>query len=89
MRSDDDLADRVGALERQLDTLREEIQAQIVDAAHQLRDDSAFIKPFWKSGAEHMGEHALDKASRKIFLWIATGLIGAFLMWAGSTKFWI
>lgn len=88
MRENDDLADRVAALERQLDTLCTELDERIVAAAHQLRDDSAFIKPFWKSGAEHMGEHALDRAGRKVFLWLATGGAGALLMWAGSTRFW-
>lgn len=86
--ADDDLADRVAALERQLDVLREELQAQIVDAAHRLRDDQAFIGPFWRKGAEHMVEHGIDRAGRKIFLWIATGIGGAVLMWAGSTRFW-
>jgi hypothetical protein len=83
-----DLADRVASLEKQISTLRAELQGQIVDAAHKLRDDSGFIGPFWRQGAEHMGEHVVTRAGRKVFLWLATGGAAALLMWAGSTRFW-
>ena len=86
--SDDDLAARVAALERQLETLRAELDERIVAAAHRLRDDSGFIGPFWRTGAGHMGDHMITVAGRKVFLWIITGVAGALLMWAGSTRFW-
>jgi hypothetical protein len=86
--TDEDLAARVAALERRLDDIRNELQEQIVTAAHKLRDDSGFIGPFWRSGAEHMGEHVVTRAGRKVFLWLATGGAAALLMWAGSTRFW-
>jgi hypothetical protein len=83
-----DLESRVAALEQQLKSLREEMDERIVLAAHRLRDDSGFITPFWQKGAEHMGEHAITRAGRKVFLWLCTGIIGALLMYAGSTRFW-
>ena len=84
----DDLANRVAALEEQVRTLRSEVRGQIVEAAHNLRDDDEFVGPFWRKGADHMGDHIVTRAGRKIFLWIITGVIGALLMWAGSTRFW-
>jgi len=79
-----ELEARVAALERQL----EELDDRIIAAAHKLRDDSGFIGPFWRGGADHMGDHMLTRAGRKIFLWVLTGLAGWLLLWAGSTKFW-
>ena len=79
-----ELEARVAALERQL----EELDDRIIAAAHKLRDDKGFIGPFWTGGADHMGEHVLTRAGRKIFLWVITGLAGWALLWAGSTKFW-
>ena len=82
------LEHRVETLEREIEQLRDELDERIVVAAHRLRDDSGFIIPFWKNGAGHMGEHLITMAGRKVFLWIVTGLLGALLMWAGSTRFW-
>ena len=79
---------RVESLEREIEQLRDELDERIVVAAHRLRDDQGFIGPFWRTGAGHMGEHLITVAGRKVFLWIATGLLGALLMWAGSTRFW-
>ena len=84
----DDLIARVAALERQLEILRDEMDDRIVAAAHRLRDDQGFIGPFWVGGTKHIGDHMVTVAGRKVFLWILTGVAGALLMWAGSTRFW-
>ena len=84
----DDLAARVAALERQLEILRDEMDERIVAAAHRLRDDKSFIGPFWTGGVDHVGDDIVTRAGRKVFLWIVTGIAGALLMWAGSTRFW-
>lgn len=85
---DHDLRARVEALEELVATMRDEMDERIIVAAHKLRDSKDFIEPFWQKGAGHMGDHMLTVAGRKIFIWIATGIIGALLMWAGSTRFW-
>ncbi len=81
----DNLDERVEMLERQLVVLREELRREIKQAAHELRGDSDFIKPYWKDGAEHFTEHLFTLASRRI-LWVVLGAIGtAVLLWVGST----
>ena len=80
-----ELEARVEYLEKQIQTLREEMRAEIKWAAHELRSDSDFIRPYWKDGAEHFLDHIFTLASRKV-LWIVLGAIGtAILLWVGST----
>lgn len=80
-----DIDQRVEDLERQIHTLREELRREIKQAAHELRGDSDFIKPYWKDGAEHFTDHLFTLASRRI-LWVVLGAIGtAILLWVGST----
>lgn len=80
-----DIDQRVEALERQISTLREELRQEIKRAAHELRGDSDFIKPYWKDGADHLLDHIFTLASRRI-LWVVLGAIGtAILLWVGST----
>lgn len=80
-----DIDERVEALERQITTLREELRREIKQAAHELRGDSDFIKPYWKDGADHFLDHIFTLASRRI-LWVVLGAIGtAILLWVGST----
>lgn len=80
-----DIDQRVETLERQVATLREEMRREIKQAAHELRGDSDFIKPYWKDGADHFLDHIFTLASRRI-LWVVLGAIGtAILLWVGST----
>lgn len=84
----DNLETRVEVLERKLAVLREEMRAEIKRAAHELRQDSDFAKPYWRDGADHITDHLFTQASRKL-LWVVLGALGsAFLLWAGSHGFW-
>lgn len=71
----DDLESRLATLEQHA-VLREELRAEIRRAAHELRDDSEFSRPYWQSGADHMSNHLFDKAARRL-LWLVLGIFGA------------
>ena len=79
-----DLAARVDALEAQLEVLRDELRAEIKRAAHELRDDSDFVGPYWRNGADHVTGHLTDKAARKLLLFVVGAITAALLMWLGS-----
>lgn len=86
--SNQDLQARVESLEARLDAILNELDERIIMAAHTLRDNQDFIGPFWRGGVDHMGDHMLTRAGRRIVLWLLTAGIGALLLWAGSTRFW-
>jgi hypothetical protein len=70
------LEDRVAALEQQMSTLRSEMRSEVKQAAHELRDDSDFVRPYWVGGLSHMSDHAFTRVSRWAF-WIILGSIGS------------
>jgi hypothetical protein len=59
-----DLQRRVDYLETQVRVMRDEIRDEIKAAAHELRDDSDFSGPYWRSGVGHMSEHMLTRMGR-------------------------
>lgn len=83
-----DLAERVKLLEDQLVVLREELiremSSEIKRAAHELRDDSDFAGPYWRSGADHVADHLTTKAARKLLLYVIGAIAAGALMWLGS-----
>jgi hypothetical protein len=79
-----DIAERVDALEAQVSALRDEMRAEIKRAAHELRDDSDFAGPYWRSGADHVTEHLTTKAARKLLMYVIGAIATGLLLWAGS-----
>ena len=79
-----DLEHRVEALEAQVIALRESMRYEIKRAAHELRDDSDFSGPYWRSGADHAVDHLFTKASRKLLIYVAGAVAAATLLWLGS-----
>ena len=79
-----DLTDRVEALEAQVLALRGSMRDEIKRAAHELRDDSDFSGPYWRSGADHAVDHLFTKASRKLLMYVAGAIAAALLLWLGS-----
>jgi hypothetical protein len=85
MESESNIEARVRSLETYVQLLREELRDEIKKAAHELKGDSDFIKPYWRDGAEHFFDHLLTMASRRVF-WLVLGAIGtALTLWAGSS----
>lgn len=82
--TDKDITARVESLEAQIEALRAELRAEIKKAAHELRDDSDFAGPYWRSGADHVTGHLTDKAARKLLLFVVGAVTAALLMWLGS-----
>lgn len=71
---DDDLQAlkrRVAVLEAACSEMRREFKA----AAHELRDDSDFMKLSAQSLSDHAVSHWFDKAARKL-LWFVLGVLG-------------
>jgi hypothetical protein len=67
----DALRQRVAALE----SACKEMRAQFKAAAHELRDDSDFMKLSAQSLSDHAVSHWFDKAARKL-LWFVLGILG-------------
>jgi hypothetical protein len=67
----DALRQRVAALESACAAMRAEFKA----AAHELRDDSDFMKLSAQSLSDHAVSHWFDKAARKL-LWFVLGILG-------------
>ena len=70
-----DIEERLSTLEQHA-VLRDELRSEIKRAAHELRDDSAFSRPYWQGGADHISNHWFDKAARRL-LWAVLGVFGA------------
>jgi hypothetical protein len=70
--SDDDLAERVAALERQMAAIRQEVK----HAANELSNDDGFMRPAAQRLSDHAANHMFDKAARRL-LWLLLGIFGA------------
>jgi len=68
----DDLPARVEALEKQVAAMRSEFK----HAAHELREDDAFMRPAAQRFGDHIADHWFDKAARRL-LWVVLGIFGA------------
>jgi hypothetical protein len=69
-----DIEERLSTLEQHA-VLRSELRTEIKRAAHELRDDSSFARPYWQTGADHISNHWFDKAARRL-LWLVLGILG-------------
>jgi len=78
-----DIEERLSTLEQHA-VLREELRGEIKRAAHELRDDSDFSRPYWQGGADTATEHLITRAGRKVLIYIAGACAAAFLLWIGS-----
>ena len=78
-----DLEARVSTLEQHV-VLRSELRAEIMRAAHELRDDSQFSHPYWQKGFDVMADHGLTRAGRKILIYVVGACAAALLLWVGS-----
>ena len=76
--------EEVRDLKREVSTLRLELKSMIIEAAHHLRDDSAFSAPYWKAGADHMTGHWWGQLSRKGMSFVVGACAVALLIWLGS-----
>jgi hypothetical protein len=83
MTPDDSIEARLAWLEQHA-VRRAELREEIKKAAHELRDDSDFSRPYWTSGADTATDHLFTKASRKVLIYIAGAAAAAFLLWLGS-----
>jgi hypothetical protein len=83
----DELADdgaeleaRVRALEATVAKLREEIKT----AAHELRDDSSFMRPLSERIVDHGSDHLLGRAGKALLKWIGVIGVGIIIFLAGK-----
>jgi hypothetical protein len=74
-----ELETRVHALEKTVAQLRTEIKA----AAHELREDSNFMKPYSQSVANHVADHWIGTAGRALIKYLAIIIVGIVLFLAG------
>jgi hypothetical protein len=71
-------------LKREVSTLRLELKSMIIEAAHDLRDDSNFSVPYWKDGADAVAEHWWGKLSKRGMALLVGACAVALLIWLGS-----
>lgn len=71
-------------LKREVATLRLELKSMIIEAAHDLRDDSNFSVPYWKDGADAVADHWWGKLSKKGMALLVGACAIAILIWFGS-----
>tara|TARA_R110000868_G_scaffold79462_1_gene226144 strand:+ start:80 stop:430 length:351 start_codon:yes stop_codon:yes gene_type:complete len=71
-------------LKRELSTLRLELKSMVIEAAHDLRDDSDFSVPYWKAGADHVADHWWGKLSRRGMVVVLGACAAALLIWLGT-----
>lgn len=76
--------EEVRDIKRELSTLRLELKSMVIEAAHDLRDDTGFLVPYWKSGAEAVAEHWWGKLSKKGMALLVGACAIALLIWFGS-----
>lgn len=73
------LAQRVAVLEAAVAALK----SQIKEAAHELRDDHAFMRPYGEALAGHVADHWMSNAGRSVIKWLAAIGVGVLLFLAG------
>jgi dephospho-CoA kinase len=78
-----DLEARIATLEQHA-VLRSELRAEIMRAAHELRDNKDFSHPYWRQGLDVMADHGLTKMGRKVLIYVVGACAAAFLLWLGS-----
>jgi hypothetical protein len=54
------------------------------EAAHELRDDTSFTGPAWRTGADHIVDHWQTKAGKTLLKWVAGTILAAALVLAGK-----
>ena len=79
----DDIEHRIAALEAHA-VRRADIRDEIKRAAHELRDDSDFAGPYWRSGADHAIDHLSTKAAKRLAMYVIGAVAAALLIWLGS-----
>ena len=75
-------------LKREVSTLRLELKSLVIEAAHELRDDSNFSLPYWKDGADTVANHWWGQISRRGMIFVLGTAAAGLLLWLGSLGLW-